>query len=157
MRSIVVLPFNNISGEIDQEDLADGITEDLVAQLSRTTALFVVTRKLSFAYKGHTMKLQQLGLEVGARYVLGGNVRRDGDRVRIVARLMEAATSRQVWADRFERGVADLPEMQDAIVEATALHIAPDLSPFEQQRLKSKPIVSQRVVVGATASGRPSG
>jgi TolB-like protein len=152
--SIAVLPFNNISGEVDQEYFADGITGDITNQLSRSRALFVMPRKSSFAYKGRSMKLNQLGRELGADYILGGNVKLDGTQVQIVARLVEAETGKQMWAKQFARAVVDLSEVQDAIADAVALAIEPGISPTERQRIAAAPIVSMRAVIGATASGR---
>jgi adenylate cyclase len=153
MPAIAVLPFNNLTGEIDEDYLGDGIAEDITTQLSYSNALFVVARRLSGTFKGRTVKLDQLGRELGAGYVLGGNVRRDGEQVQINARLMETVTGKQVWAKRFDRAMIDLPEVQDAIADEVALAIMPGISPVERQRIACKPIVPQRVVVGATASG----
>jgi TolB-like protein len=155
--SVAVLAFNNVSGEADQEDLADAITDDITTQLSHSSTLFVVARNSSFAYKGQSMKLAQLGHALGAGYLLGGNVRRDGEQVLINARLMEAQTGKQMWAERFERAITDLFEVQDAIADAAALAIAPKLSAVERERIACKPIVSHRMIVGIAASGRSIG
>jgi adenylate cyclase len=155
--SLAVLAFNNVSGEADQEDLADAITDDITTQLSRSSTLFVVARNSSFAYKGQSMKLAQLGHELGAGYLLGGNVRRDGDQVLINARLMEAQTGKQMWAERFERAITDLFEVQDAIADAAARAIAPQISAVERERIACKPIVSHRMIVGITAFGQSIG
>ena len=152
--SVAVLAFNNVSGEADQEDLADAITDDITTQLSRSSTLFVVARGSSFAYKGQSMKLAQLGQKLGAGYLLGGNVRRDGDQVLINARLMDAQTGKQVWAERFERAITDLFEVQDAIADAAAVAIAPQISAVERERIACKPIVSHRMIVGISASGQ---
>jgi adenylate cyclase len=157
MPSVAVLAFNNVSGEADQEDLADAITDDITTQLSHSSTLFVVARSSSFAYKGQSMKLVQLGHELGAGYLLGGNVRRDGDQVRINARLMEAETGKQMWAKRFERAITDLAEVQDAIADAAALAIAPEISAVERERIACKPIVSHRMILGIAASGQSIG
>jgi TolB-like protein len=157
MPSVAVLAFNNVSGEADQEDLADAITDDITTQLSHSSTLFVVARSSSSAYKGQSMKLAQLGHELGAGYLLGGNVRRDGEQVLINARLMEAQTGKQIWAERFERAITDLFEVQDAIADAAALAIAPQIPAIERERIACKPIVSHRMIVGITASGQSIG
>jgi adenylate cyclase len=153
MPSIAVLPLVNISGDIDQDYFGDGIAGDIITQLSHSNALFVVARKWSFAFRGQTTDLKRILRELGAVHVLGGSVRLDGEQVRINAKLVESATGNQVWAKSFDRAITDLFEVQDAIADGVALAISPDISPIERQRIECKPIVSHRVVVGATASG----
>jgi adenylate cyclase len=157
MPSIAVVPLINVSGEADQDYFADGITGDIITQLSRSNALFVVPPNRSFSFRGQTTDLKLIVRELGAGYVLGGTVRRDGEQVRINAKLVESATGKQVWAKRFDRAITDLFEMQDAIADGVALAIAPDISPAERQRIASRPIVSLGVVVGATASRQSIG
>jgi len=154
MPSIAVVPLINVSGEADQDYFADGITGDIITQLSRSNALFVVPPNRSFSFRGQTTDLKLIVRELGAGYVLGGTVRRDGEQVRINAKLVESATGKQVWAKRFDRAITDLFEMQDAIADAAALTIAPGISAAERKRIAAKPIVSQRMIIGATASGR---
>jgi len=157
MPSIAVVPLVNVSGEADQDYFADGITGDIITQLSRSNGLFVAPPSRSFDFRGQTTDLKLIVRELGVGYVLGGSVRRDGEQVRINAKLVESATGKQVWAKRFDRAITDLFEVQDAIADGVAVAIAPDLSPAERQRIASRPIVSLGVVVGATVSGQGIG
>jgi adenylate cyclase len=157
MPSIAVVPLVNVSGEDEQDYFADGIAGDIITQLARSNALFVVPPRRSFAFRGQTTDLKQILGELGAGYVLGGSVRRDGEQVRINAKLVESATGKQVWAKRFDRAITDLFEVQDAIADGVALAIAPDISAAERQRIAARPIVSLGAVVGATVSGQSIG
>ena len=111
--SIAVLPFQNMSGDPEQEYFADGIVEDITTALSHAGWLFVISRNSSFTYKGRAVDIKQVGRELGVRYVLEGSIRRAGGRVRIAGQLIEAATGGHVWADRFEGAVDDVFELQD--------------------------------------------
>ena len=115
--SIAVLPFQNVSGDPEQEYLADGIVEDIVAGLSRIKWLFVIARDSCLTYKGRPVDLQQVGRELGVRYVLNGSVRRSGSRLRIGAQLSDATTRLQVWTQRFDVELTDFFSVQDEIAE----------------------------------------
>src|SRR5262249_51519986 len=105
--SIAVLPFQNMSGDSDQEDFADGISEDIITDMARFRQLFVIARNSSFVYKGKAVDIKDMGRDLGVRYVLEGSVRKAGNRVRITAQLIEAATGAHLWAERFDRELAD--------------------------------------------------
>ena len=115
--SLAVLPFVNMSGDPEQEYFSDGITEDIITALSKIASLFVIARTSTFAYKGKAVKVQQVGQELGVRYVLEGSVRKAGPRVRITAQLVEAASGRHLWAERYDRNLEDLFAVQDEITQ----------------------------------------
>ena len=125
--SIVVLPFANLSNDPEQEYFSDGLTEDLIQSLSRIPNLFVIARQSAFTYKGKAVKIQDIGRELGVKYVLEGSARRAADRVRINAQLIDARAGGHIWADRFDRNFSDIFAVQDEvtwkIVEALR-HIA---------------------------------
>ena len=104
--SIVVLPFQNMSADPEQEYFSDGVAEDIITQLSRSHALFVIARNSSFTYNGRAVDVKQIGRELGVRYVLEGSIRRDRERMRITAQLMEADTGNHIWAERYDRAHA---------------------------------------------------
>lgn len=137
--SIAVLPFANMSGDPEQEYFADGISEDIVTMLSRYPSLFVIARNSSFTYKGRAIEVTQIGTELGVRYVLEGSVRRAGDRVRITAQLIEAETGAHLWADRYDRNLADIFAVQDEITLAVTTAIAPAIAEAELHRAIRKP------------------
>jgi len=137
--SIAVLPFQNMSGDPEQEYFADGIVEDITTALSRTGWLFVVSRNSSFTYKGRAVDIKQVGRELGVRYVLEGSIRRAGGRVRITGQLIEASAGGHVWADRFEGAVDDIFELQDRITESVVGAIEPGLRRAETVRAWAKP------------------
>jgi TolB-like protein len=123
--SIAVLPFVNLSGDANQEYFSDGLTEDLMTELSRTSSdLRVLARNTTFQYKGKAVDIPKLGRELGARYVLEGSVRRTDDRLRVMAQLIETQTGAHVWADRFDREMADVFLVQDEIVSQIVAKIA---------------------------------
>ena len=108
--SIAVLPFDNLSGDPDQDYFADGIAEDLITSLSRLRWLYVTARNSTFTYKGQAVDVKRVGRELGARYVLEGSVRRGGNRVRVTAQLIDAKSGNHVWAQRFDRELTDIFE-----------------------------------------------
>ena len=114
--SIVVLPFVNMSADAEQAYFVDGLTEDLITDLSKVPELFVIARNSSFAYKGRSIDTRQIARELGVKYVLEGSARRVSDRVRINAQLIDAAAGGHIWADRFDRDLADIFAMQDEVV-----------------------------------------
>ena len=125
--SIAVLPFDNMSGDPEQEYFADGITEDIITELSRFRSLLVIARNSTFVYKGRPVNVGDIGRELGAEYVLEGSVRKSGDRVRISAQLVEADTGKHLWADRYDRQLEDVFSLQDEvtgqIVSTLAIHL----------------------------------
>jgi adenylate cyclase len=137
--SLAVLPFQNMSGDPEQEYFADGVVEDITTALSRTGWLFVIARNSAFTFKGRAADVRQVGREFGVRYVLEGSVRRADGRVRISCQLIEASTGGHVWADRFESGLADIFELQDKITESVVGAIEPSLRRAEIARATAKP------------------
>jgi len=137
--SIAVLPFQNMSGDVEQEYFADGMVEDITTALSRTGWLFVIARNSSFTYKGRAVDIKQVGRELGVRYLLEGSIRRAGGRVRITGQLIEAATGGHVWADRFEGAFDDIFELQDRITDSVVGAIEPSLRRAETVRAWAKP------------------
>ena len=140
--SIAVLPFQNMSVDPEQEFFADGIAEDIITVLSRYPSLFVIARNSSFSFKGRAVDVKQVGRELGVRYVLEGSLRKSGNRVRVTAQLVEAETGNHVWAERYDRELADIFSVQDEITEATTIAIAPAIADAEQQRAMRKPPAS---------------
>lgn len=132
--SIVVLPFKNMSSDPEQEFFADGITEDIITALSRFPSLFVIARNSSFSFRSRAADVTLVGRELGVRYVLEGSLRRAGNRVRVTAQLVEAESGANVWADRYDRDLADIFAVQDEITQATTTAIAPAVADAERQR-----------------------
>jgi adenylate cyclase len=118
--AIAVLPFDNLSGDPEQEYFADGIAEDLITRLSTWRDFPVIARNSSFTYKGRAVDVKQVSRELGVRYVVEGSVRKTGDRVRIAAQLIDATTGGHVWAETYDRHLRDIFEIQDEITEAIA-------------------------------------
>src|SRR6202140_1170200 len=137
--SIAVLPFQNMSGDPEQEYFADGMVEDIITALSRFKSLFVIARNSSFTYKGKAVDIKQVGRELGVRYVLEGSVRKAGNRVRITGQLIEATTGRHLWADKFDGALEDVFGLQDQITTSVVGLIAPTLERAEIERTKQKP------------------
>src|SRR5215212_7459983 len=115
--AIAVLPFVNMSGEPEQEYFADGISEDIITALSKLRWFFVIARNSSFTYKGKAVDVKRVSQELGVRYVLEGSVRKSGQRIRITAQLIDAATGNHLWAERYDRDIADIFAVQDEITE----------------------------------------
>jgi adenylate cyclase len=137
--SIAVMPFESIGGEAEQEFFADGITEDIITEVSRFPDLFVIARNTTFTYKGRHVKVQELGRELGVQYVVEGSVRRSGNRVRITAQLIDAATEAHIWAQRYDRELADIFDIQDEIARMVAATIPGRLEAAHAERIKRKP------------------
>ena len=137
--AIAVLPFNNMSGEREQEYFSDGISEDIITALSKLRWFFVIARNSSFTYKGKAVHMKQVAEELGVRYVLEGSVRKSGDRVRITAQLNDVATGSHIWAERYDRDLADVFAVQDQITEAIVAAIEPQLYAAENFRARRKP------------------
>ena len=137
--SIAVLAFTNMSGDPEQEYFSDGIADDIITELSRMRWLFVIARNTSFTYKGHAIDVKQVGRELGVRYVLEGSVRRGGQRVRVTAQLIDAESGNHVWAERYDRDLADVFAVQDEITLAVTRAIGPAVADAEQRRALRKP------------------
>jgi adenylate cyclase len=137
--SIAVLPFTNMSGDLEQEFFADGIADDIITALSHYPSLFVIARNSTFTYKGHAVDVKQVGRELGVRYVLEGGVRKVGNRIRVTAQLEEAETGNHIWAERYDRNLADIFAVQDEITEAVTVAIAPAIAEAELRRAVRKP------------------
>jgi TolB-like protein len=137
--AIAVLPFINRGGDAEQEYFSDGISEDIITALSKLRWFFVIARNSSFTYKGKAVHLKQVADELGVRYVLEGSVRKGGDRVRITAQLNDVATGSHIWAERYDRELADVFAVQDEITEAIVAAIEPQLYAAENFRAQRKP------------------
>jgi len=137
--SVAVLPFANLSHDAEQEYFADGIVEDIITGLSRFRSLFVIARNSSFAYKGRSPDVRQVGRELGVHYVLEGSVRKAGVRVRITGQLVDAANGVHLWADRFDGELADVFDLQDRVTSSVVGIIAPMVERAELERARCKP------------------
>jgi len=138
-RAIAVLPFANFSGDPEQEYFADGITEDIITMLAGWRAFPVIARNSTFNYKGKTVDIRRVGEDLGVRYVLEGSVRKLGHRVRVTAQLIRADTNHHIMAERYDRDLTDLFELQDEIVTTIAGAIEPELLKFERERVAERP------------------
>jgi len=137
--SIAVLPFQNMSGDPEQEYFADGIVEDIITALSRFKSLFVIARNSSFTFKGKAADIKKVGQELGVRYVLEGSIRKAGGRVRITGQLIDAVSGAHLWADKFDGSLEDVFDLQDRITMSVVAAIAPKLDQAEIERSKRKP------------------
>ncbi len=137
--SIAVLPFDNMSGDPEQEYFADGISEDIITELSKFRWFFVIARNSTFTYKGSAVDIKRVGKELGVRFVLEGSVRKVGNRVRVSAQLIEAATGNHIWAERYDRQLDDIFALQDEITRTIASAVEPELSGFERDIAMRKP------------------
>ncbi len=140
--SIAVLPFTNMSGDIEQEYFADGVADDIITELARVRSLLVIARNSSFAYKGQAIDVRRIAAELGVRYILEGSVRRGGGRVRIGAQLIDAETADHIWAERYDRDITDIFAVQDEITAAVTGAIRPAIMDAEQRRAMRKPPTS---------------
>ncbi|MBI1774859.1 MAG: winged helix-turn-helix domain-containing protein [Proteobacteria bacterium] len=137
--SIAVLPFQNLSGDPEQEYFCDGMVEEIITALSRLRWFFVIARNSSFSYKGTSPDVRQVGRDLGVRYILEGSVRKAGNRLRIAAQLVDAATGNHLWAERYDRELADIFAIQDEITESVVGSIEPQLYGAENMRAKAQP------------------
>ncbi|MER8389158.1 adenylate/guanylate cyclase domain-containing protein [Mesorhizobium sp. M1380] len=137
--SIAVLPFQNMSGDPEQEYFGDGIAEDIITGLSKLRGFFVIARNSTFAYKGKVPNIRQVARELGVRYVLEGSVRKAGERLRVTGQLIDATSSNHIWAERYDRPIADIFSVQDEITASVVAAIEPQLYAAEGLRLQSKP------------------
>lgn len=140
--SIAVLPFQNMSGDPEQEYFADGTVEDIITALSRFRQLFVIARNSCFVYKGRAVDVKQVSHDLGVRYVLEGSVRKAASRIRITAQLIDASTGIHLWAERFDGGLEDIFDLQDQVTARVVGEIAPKLEQAEIERAKRKPTES---------------
>jgi TolB-like protein/Flp pilus assembly protein TadD len=136
--SIAVLPFTNMSGDAEQEYFVDGITEDLITDLSKLSGLFVIARNSTFTYKGKSVKVQQVAEDLGVRYVLEGSVRRAGEQVRINAQLIDATTGGHLWAERYDGSLVDVFALQDDVTQKIVSALAINLTEDEETRRRGK-------------------
>jgi adenylate cyclase len=141
-RAIAVLPFANFSGDPEQEFFADGITEDIISMLAGWRAFPVIARNSTFTYKGKAVDIKKVGEELGVRYVLEGSVRKSGRRVRVTMQLIRADTNHHIMAERYDRDLTDLFELQDEIAHTIAGAIEPELLKFERERIAERPQLS---------------
>ena len=140
--SIAVLPFQNLSGDPEQEYFADGMVEDIITALQRMRWLFVIARNSSFTYRGRAVDVKQIGRELGVRYILEGSVRKAANRVRIAGQLVDASTGAHLWADRFDGTLEEIFDLQDQVATSVVGAIAPKLEQAEIERAKRKPTES---------------
>jgi adenylate cyclase len=140
--SIAVLPFENMSGDPEQEYFADGMVEEIITALSRFKSLFVIARNSSFTYKRRAVEVRQVGRELGVRYVLEGSVRKAANHLRITGQLIDASTGAHLWADRFDGTLGDVFDLQDQITTSVVTAIAPKLEQAEIERARRKPIAN---------------
>jgi adenylate cyclase len=137
--SIAVLPFNNMSGDPEQEYFSDGITEDIITDLSKVSGLFVIGRNTSFTYKGKSVQLQQVASELGVRFILEGSVRKAGQRVRVNGQLIDGTSGGHLWADRYDRDLTDIFAIQDEITQAIVEQLKIKLLPKEKKAIAQAP------------------
>ena len=137
--SIAILPFDNMSGDPEQEYLADGITEDLITALSKVWWFFVIARNSTFSYKGKAPDIKSVGRELGVKYVMEGSLRKVGNRVRITAQLIDATNGHHVWAERYDRQIEDIFDLQDEMTQTIIGAVEPEISAVERARVASKP------------------
>ncbi len=135
LTAIAVLPFENLSGDPEQEYFVDGMTEDLITRLSSSQFLQVIARNSSFVYKGRAVDVKQVSRELGVRYIVEGSFRKTGDRVRISAQLIDATTGHHVWASTYDRELHDVFALQDEISQTIAVSIRPEVVATEQERV----------------------
>ena len=135
--SIAVLPLASLGGDPEQEYFSDGITEDIITELSRFRSLFVIARNSTFSYKGRAVDVRTIARELGVRYVLEGSIRRAGDRIRVTAQLIDAQTGVQLWAERYDRALEDIFAVQEELTQAIVAAIAPQIESSEFQKVRS--------------------
>ena len=136
--SIAVLPFDNLSGDPEQQYFSDGIAEDIITDLSKVSGLFVIARNSAFTYRGRAVNVQEVSRALGVRYVLEGSVRKAGNRVRIVTQLIDGATAGHLWAERYDRDLTDIFAVQDEVTREIVSALAVKLTKGERRRLERK-------------------
>ena len=137
--SIAVLPFQNMSGDPEQEYFADGLTEDMITGLSRQPWFFVIARNSSFSYKGEAIDVREIASQLGVRYILEGSVRKAAERVRVTGQLIDATFGNHMWADRYDRELADIFELQDDITNRVIGSVGPQILLTEATRARRTP------------------
>ncbi len=137
--SIAALPFQNTSGDPEQDFFADGMVEDIITGLSRYRSLFVIARNSTFAYKGQSPDMRDVSRDLGVKYVLEGSVRKGGSRIRVTAQLIEGATGSHIWAERYDRELDDIFALQDEITETIVAAIGPEIDQFEREQAQRLP------------------
>ncbi len=137
--SIAVLPFTNMSDDATQEYFSDGLTEDVITGLSQQPWFYVIARNSTFSYKGKSLDVREIGSQLGARYILEGSVRRAGGKVRVTAQLIDAANGNHLWADRYDRDLADIFDLQDEITNRVIGSVGPQILVTEAARVRRKP------------------
>ena len=152
--SIAVLPFQNMSGDPEQEYFADGMVEDIIAALSRFRSLFVIARNSSFTYKGKSVDIKKVGRELGVRYVLEGSVQKAGGKIRIIGQLIEAATDRHLWADKFDGSLEDVFDLQDQVTTSVVGLIAPTVERAEIEGPIKNPLTNWTATTSICAAWR---
>ena len=129
--SIAVLPFNNISSDPEQEHFADGLSEDIITALSRIHSLFVIARNSTFTYKGRSISIKQVGRELGVRYILEGSVRKSASRIRVTGQLIDAESDKHIWADKYDRALDDIFQIQDDIARSVVSSVELQVGLYE--------------------------
>jgi len=147
--SIAVLPFDNMSADPEQEFLADGISEDIITGLSKIRWFLVIARNSTFTYKGQAVDVKRVAGELGVRYVLEGSVRKAGNRIRVTAQLIDAATGLHVWAEHYDRELADIFDLQDEITRTIVARVEPEISAAERHRAVSQTVSRRTEHLGA--------
>lgn len=137
--AIVVLPFSNLSGDAEQEYFADGLTEDIIAELARFKNLFVISRNTTFQYKGRKAKTQDVGQETGAQYLVEGSIRKSGNRIRVTAQLIDTAKGSHLWAEKYDRALEDIFAVQDELVQSIAGAIPGEVDRVAIEQIRRKP------------------
>ncbi len=137
--SIAVLPFQNMSGDAEQEFFADGMSEDIITALSRYRSLFVIARNSTFAYKGQSPDLRDVARDLGVKYVLEGSIRKAGTRIRVSGQLIEGASGSHIWAERYDRELNDIFALQDEVTETIVAAIGPEIDQFEREQAQRLP------------------
>ena len=137
--SIAVLPFQNMSGDPEQEYFTEGVTEDIITELSRFHSLFVIARNSSFSYKGKSPDIRQVGRELGVRYVLEGSIRKSSNRIRVTGQLIDTFTGNHIWAERYDRVLTDIFEVQAEVTQAIVAAIAPQIESTERRKAARRP------------------
>jgi adenylate cyclase len=137
--ALAVLPFDNMSGDVDQEYFADGLTEDIITALTAWRSFPVIGRNSTFTFKDRAVKAQDVAAELGARYILEGSVRKAGERVRVTAQLLDAETGHHVWAERYDEDLIDVFDLQDKMTRQIVAHVAPEVARAELQKSEIKP------------------
>src|SRR6185312_2630493 len=136
--SVAVLPFSNLSGDLEQEYFADGMVDDIITGLARINWLFVIARNSTLAYKGRAVDVKQVGRELGVRYVIEGSVRKAGGRIRVTGQMVDALSGAHVWAERYDRSSGDIFALQDEIAQSAVGAIAPSMRKAEIERVRRK-------------------